>query len=178
MIAAGNLRWDALPPLWLIVLVIVPLVALSVRFIYRREAGRVGRRLRIGMGGLRVLAIMLVFVAIWGPYTEEIESRPFKRHLILALDTSDSMNFKDDYETSRSLAERIAKAAGYGPGAALNGKTRFEIARDVITADAASNNHGAVNQGQVKWIAKQAYYEFSVGVPGGGNECRFRDPGE
>ena len=36
-LSSTTLRWDALPPLWLVVLVIVPLVALAVRFVYRRE---------------------------------------------------------------------------------------------------------------------------------------------
>ena len=119
MIVASNLRWEALPPLWLIVLVIMPLLVLCVRFFYRREAGLVGWRLRILMGGLRIVAILLVLVALWGPYTETIESEPFKRHLIIAIDTSESMSFRDGYESNRELADRIIDAAEFPSGTDL-----------------------------------------------------------
>ncbi|MHC4957067.1 MAG: hypothetical protein ACYTGN_01730 [Planctomycetota bacterium] len=135
--ASTSLRWDALPPLWVIVLVIIPLVFLFVRFFYQREAGRVGRRLRISMGLLRIAAIMLVLVALWGPYQETVESQPFKRHLILAVDTSQSMGFLDDYSTNRPLEEDFKKAAGYGPEVALSGRARLRLVRDILGADRA-----------------------------------------
>ena len=85
-----SLRWAFLPPLWLVVLVIVPAVALAVHFFYRREAGQVGRRLRTAMGILRALAVLLVLGTLFGPYVETIEGVYFKRHLILCVDTSSS----------------------------------------------------------------------------------------
>ena len=131
----ANLRWEALPPLWLIVLVIMPLLVLSVRFFYRREAGLVGWRLRLLMGGLRIVAILLVLVALWGPYTETVESEPFKRHLILAIDTSESMSFRDGYESNRELANRIIDAAEFPSGTDLAKKQRIEIVRRLLSAD-------------------------------------------
>jgi len=132
-----SLRWHALPPLWLVVLVIVPAVFLAVRFLYRREAGRLGRRPRIALGLLRVAAILAVLTALFGPFSETIEGEYYKRHLILCLDRSASMGIKDTYAANRDLAERIRKAAGYAEGADLGQRERLVIAKDVIASDRA-----------------------------------------
>jgi len=130
-----SLKWHALPPLWLIVLVIVPAVFLGVRFFYRREAGRLGKRPRVALGLLRITAILVVLAALFGPYAESIEGEYYKRHLILCLDTSASMGIRDTYAANRDLAERIREAAGYTQAADLGQRDRLAIAKDVIAAD-------------------------------------------
>jgi len=111
-LSSTTLRWDALPPLWLVVLVIVPLVALAVRFVYRREPGAQGTPLRVGLGGLRVLAVLLVLGALFGPYTETVEGEVVKRTLVVAVDTSRSMSLQDRYERNEKLAGSLAELAG------------------------------------------------------------------
>ena len=101
--ASSSLRWESLPPLWVLVLVILPAVFIIVRFLYKREAGKVGRKLRMTMGLMRALAILLVLVALFGPYAETIEGEFFKRHLILCVDTSGSMGITDAYQASPAL---------------------------------------------------------------------------
>ncbi|MHC4547278.1 MAG: hypothetical protein ACYTEZ_00760 [Planctomycetota bacterium] len=132
-----SLRWHAMPPLWLVVLVILPLVLLTVRFFYQREAGRVGRRLRLTMGLLRTLAILAVLTALFGPYAETIEGEYFKRHLILCIDTSSSMSFKEAYQSNPELAERIRRAAGYPSGANLAQRDRLQLVTDILGSDQA-----------------------------------------
>ncbi len=132
-----SLKWHALPPLWLVVLVIVPAVVLAVRFFYRREAGRIGRRARIALGLLRVASILAVLAALFGPFAEAIEGEYYKRHLILCLDTSSSMGIGDTYASNRDLAGRIRAAAGYAAGADLSQRNRLMIAKDVLAADRA-----------------------------------------
>jgi uncharacterized membrane protein len=133
----STLRWESLPPLWLVVLVIVPGVFLAARFFYQREAGRVGRRLRITMGVLRALAILLVLGAIFGPYMETIEGEPAKRHLVVCLDTSASMGLRDNYQASQALAASLVEAAGYPANTQLGLKRRLDLARDIIGRDRA-----------------------------------------
>jgi len=135
--SSTSLKWHALPPLWLVVLVIVPAVFLAVRFFYRREAGRVGRRARIALGLLRVTSILAVLAALFGPYAETVEGEYYKRHLILGLDTSSSMGIKDTYGANRDLAERIRAAAGYPAAADLGQRERLSIAKDVLGSDRA-----------------------------------------
>ncbi len=130
-----SLRWHALPPLWVVVLVIVPAVLLGVRFMYRREAGDVGTRLRMAMGLLRSLAILLALGALFGPYAETIEGEYFKRHLILCVDTSRSMRFKDGYASDPALAVRLREAAGLPPGAELSNRSRLDLVRSLIGSD-------------------------------------------
>lgn len=129
-----SLRWHALPPLWVVVLVIVPAVVLSVRWFYRRESGKVGDRPRITMGILRVLAILLVLGVVFGPYTESITGEYFKRHLILCVDTSGSMANHDLYSTNQPLAERIVAEAGWPAGTDLSRKKRIEIVKGLLAS--------------------------------------------
>ncbi|HEX5139275.1 MAG TPA: VWA domain-containing protein [Planctomycetota bacterium] len=137
MTLLGSLKWHAAPPLWLVVLVIVPAVFLAVRFFYRREAGHLGRRPRIALGLLRVAAILAVLTALFGPFAETVEHEYYKRHLILAVDTSLSMGIRDTYASSRELAARIREAAGYPETADLGQRDRIVIARDLLGSDRA-----------------------------------------
>jgi hypothetical protein len=132
-----SLKWHAMPPLWIVVLVIVPAVFLAVRFFYRREAGRLGRRARIALGLLRVTSILAVLAALFGPFTETIEGEYYKRHLILCLDTSTSMGIGDTYASNKDLADRIRGAAGYAAGADLSQRNRLLLAKDIVAADRA-----------------------------------------
>ncbi len=126
-----HLRWHALPPLWVIVLILVPAVFLAVRFVYKREAGKVGRRPRITMGVLRSLAILLILMTLFGPYAETIHGEHFDRHLILLIDTSRSMGFRDGYQ-NEERADAIRKAAGLPARAHPSERTRIEILRGVF----------------------------------------------
>ena len=94
-ISTTTLRWDALPPLWVIVLLIVPAVLLTVRYVYRREPGAQRRPLRIALGLLRAFAVFLVLAALFGPYAETVEGEVAKRTLVIAVDTSRSMSLQD-----------------------------------------------------------------------------------
>ncbi|MEM7233252.1 MAG: hypothetical protein AAF517_13835, partial [Planctomycetota bacterium] len=51
-------HWGQLPPLWLVVLVVVPAVVLFVAFFYRREEPRGNSGWRIPLAGIRVLLIL------------------------------------------------------------------------------------------------------------------------
>ncbi|MEE8105685.1 MAG: hypothetical protein V3T86_09145 [Planctomycetota bacterium] len=128
-----HLRWHSLPALWVLVLVIVPVTFLLVRAVYRREAGRVGRRPRMLMGVLRSAAILLVLVALFGPYAETIIGEPLKRHLILCVDTSRSMSFRDSYQDAER-ADEIAKAVGLEPGVHPSERSRLALVKGLFRA--------------------------------------------
>jgi len=130
--SSTSLRWHALPPAWVVVLVIVPAVALAVRFLYRREAGKVGDRPRIAMGALRILAILLAIGALFGPYTETVEGEYFKRHMILLVDTSQSMANKDRYP-DEELAARVAEACDISTSR-LTEVERLDLVRRLVAA--------------------------------------------
>jgi len=131
------LRWHSLPPAWVLVLVVIPAVLLTVRFMYRREAGDLSTRWRLAMGILRSAAILLALAAFFGPYAESIEGEYFKRHLILCIDTSRSMDFRDGYASDPELASRIREACALPPGADLSKLGRLDIVKALIGADPA-----------------------------------------
>src|SRR5439155_13604677 len=81
----GPLRFPGAPPPWALVLLLVALV-LSVRAIYRRERQKVSRPWRIVLGGLRILAISLVALALFRPEREQSRTVNDKSHLVVLLD--------------------------------------------------------------------------------------------
>jgi len=133
-VSTTSLRWDALPPLWVIVLVLIPIVMLTVRFVYRREPGAQSTALRMGLGLLRVLAVLLVMGALFGPYTETIEGEVAKRTLVLAVDTSRSMSLQDRYQRNTELADAVAQTIGTSRDKVAQ-LPRIEIARRLIGQD-------------------------------------------
>jgi hypothetical protein len=110
-------------------------VLLLVRWLYRREPGVAGPRARFAMAALRIAAVLLVLGALFGPYTETVEGERVKRHLILCIDTSTSMNTSESYGGDPALAKRLADAAGYASPAELARHTRIELVRDVLGKD-------------------------------------------
>jgi len=126
------LRWRHLPPLWVVVLLVVPGVFLLVRFVYKREAGKVSTMPRRIMGVLRALAVLVVLGALFGPYAETVEGRFLKKHLAICIDTSRSMGFKDAY-LDAATRERVRAAAGIAESPAE--RTRLEIAKSLLAHD-------------------------------------------
>jgi uncharacterized membrane protein len=130
---SSSLKWDALPPLWVVVLILLPAVVLLVRFFYRREAGGVGRRPRMAMGVLRICAVLLVLAALFGPYAETVEGEYAKRHLVLCIDTSRSMGFRDGYASGGELADRLREILGLPAGAPLETRSRLDVAKALLS---------------------------------------------
>jgi len=138
-VTSTTLRWDALPPLWVVVLVIIPIVALTVRFIYRREPGAMdarggGRPLRMMLGGLRIMAVLLALGALFGPYAETIEGDVAKRTLVIAIDTSRSMSLSDRYQRNEKLADAIAETI-HTDRSRIAKLSRLEIAKRLVAGD-------------------------------------------
>ena len=72
LLAAGPeetaLRFRALPPLWLLFMVILPVAILFVWWIYRREAATATQNARRVLGVLRLLVIAFALTLIFEPY--------------------------------------------------------------------------------------------------------------
>jgi hypothetical protein len=90
------IRFPGAPPAWIVVVLLAIVVAL-VRWIYRRERQKVSRPWRILLGGMRIVAIALVVIALFRPEREVSEIAYDKSHLVVLLDTSSSMATKDRY---------------------------------------------------------------------------------
>src|SRR5207249_527866 len=66
----GPVQFQDAPPSWMLVLLLAALV-LVVRAIYRRERQKVSRPWRVLLGGLRIVAIALVALALFQPQREQ-----------------------------------------------------------------------------------------------------------
>jgi len=104
----GPIRWPGAPPAWALALLGVALV-LGVRWIYRRERQKVSRPWRVLLGGLRILAILLVALTFFRPEHEVTRKENDKSHLVLLVDTSQSMETRDRYASADEA--RLLQAA-------------------------------------------------------------------
>ncbi len=125
----SELRWDALPPAWVVVLVVLPLAVLVGWWGYRRESDLSPRR-RALLAGLRAAALLFFALVLCGPYMELSDLRRVRSHLVVLLDTSDSMSTEDAYEPEDARA--LAKATGLGEDAVAHTQ-RLDLARAVLT---------------------------------------------
>ena len=83
----SELRWHALPPAWVVALIVIPLVVAIGWWGYRRERDLTpGRRLLLA--GLRSSALLLFLLVFFGPYMELSEIQTVRAHLVVLLDSS------------------------------------------------------------------------------------------
>ena len=127
--SVSELRWHNLPAAWLIALVIVPAVLLLAWWGYHREKD-VPLRSRLLLAGLRAGALLAFLLLFFGPYLEISRLRQVRSHLVVLVDSSDSMSTADRY-VDEDLAA-LARASGL-PESTLNERTRFELAQAVLT---------------------------------------------
>lgn len=90
-----DLTWSALPPPWVIFILIIPAVAVAWFLIYRHERKDAGTVPKIMMGLCRVLVVLMVIVMLFGP-TITVEARRERKAFVLVLiDESLSMGKAD-----------------------------------------------------------------------------------
>lgn len=124
----GPVRFPAAPPAWAIVVLLAAL-AIGVRWIYRRERQKVSRGWRIVLGGLRILAVAIVALALFQPQREVAEVVQDKSHLVLLLDTSSSMTTVDRYKPED---EQRILAAAFPEGGSDGRPSRLALSRGEI----------------------------------------------
>jgi hypothetical protein len=90
-----SLTWYHYIPLWVVVLIVIPAIAVLVWLIYRRERSDVPSAAKWILAGVRTLILLLVFAMLCGP-TLTLEIVKFKRaHLLVLVDDSLSMRRSD-----------------------------------------------------------------------------------
>ncbi|MBN2491000.1 MAG: hypothetical protein JXQ29_09135 [Planctomycetes bacterium] len=128
----GALRWLAAPEAWVLVLVIVPLVALAVWWVYRREAGRTTPASRRWLGTLRAGILLLVIALLFHPVYLSSTHRVIKQKLILLVDDSASMQECEPYADPDQRA-RLAEAAGLAGPEEVAARSRSALVKAVLT---------------------------------------------
>ena len=107
----------------------VALVLLLV--LYREERRLVSRRAGLGLLGLRVLAALVLVLALFEPIAARTYRETVKGRVLLAVDVSESMATPDANRSAED-ARRLAEALRLSPGTALAAMPRREVARRLI----------------------------------------------
>lgn len=125
--------------------VIALMTYLTVRS-YRRE-GEAPRAAKGVLSGLRIAVILLAFMILFQPAVVVTATRTLYRSVVLLIDDSLSMSFKDTYADTK-LDKPLAKFLGTKPDQ-LDQYSRRRIAREILTApggvaDKLSKDHPLV----------------------------------
>jgi hypothetical protein len=106
-----SLKWPSAPPLWVILLLIVPAGAAFVYIYYRREGKTASPRARTFMALIRLAVFLVLAAMLFNPVVAVEKHLTRKSFVLILVDDSLSMEFKDRYmnEADRS---RLAFAAG------------------------------------------------------------------
>ncbi len=135
--ADWKLGWMNLPSVWVIVLLIIPAVIAFCYLIYRLEPN-VPKTRRFLLSGLRMLAVALILLMLFQPYLYNEIKQKNESHLVVLVDTSRSMSFKDEYNREnvrqrlRSLAALNQNKGGAESRKNLDGLTRLELLEKVL----------------------------------------------
>lgn len=122
-------QWRHLPPAWVLVLVVAPLVVALSWWAYRRETD-VPVRARVLLGTLRGLAIAFFVAVLCGPFAEVYQTRIVRSHLVVLVDVSQSMDTRDEYEPEDARA--LSAATGLTADLVAS-QSRLELARRAIS---------------------------------------------
>jgi hypothetical protein len=135
LLAAGpeetTLRFKSMPPLWVVIMVIIPAVIGIVWWTYRREGASATTRAKRVLAGLRSAAIILILMLLFQPYAETSVKKLVKSHLVVLVDTSASMEFVDAYANpeKRQATRGVANLGLVQPSTVA----RLELVKGTLT---------------------------------------------
>ena len=127
---AARFRFEALPHLWVVFLVLLPAVLLFSWLLYRGRSGVTGPRRWI-LTGLRAASLLLLLLALFRPVLEKIRTREVRDQVLLLVDDSASMGRVDGYPADQKEA-LLARVLGLKAGERLDSLSRLEMARRVL----------------------------------------------
>ncbi len=102
VVTTSRIEWLAVPPVWVLVLVLAPSILLAVRWIYRREP--IDGRGRWPMAAARALVFVLVALALMRPVRLEQRVRIERPVGVLLVDDSASMRERDIGDLAEDLS--------------------------------------------------------------------------
>lgn len=120
-------RFLAMPPLWVVALIILPA---SVAFAWWAYSGltRLERPTRIVLAALRWLAVAICIVLLFQPAFETTKYRKTRNQVHVLIDDSASMARKDRYPAP----EQNDSLSAWVPGQDLGSQTRTELVKRVL----------------------------------------------
>ncbi len=139
--ADWGFRWAGLPPLWFVVLILIPAVIVVTFLVCRREGRSATRGMKFFLGVLRAILILLALVIIFEPILTVDREYPRESHIALVVDESLSMGLADAVPDPTRKTE-LAWVAGItnsrkgslsaGKEADVNSLRRIDIANPAL----------------------------------------------
>lgn len=118
------------PPLWVIVLVVIPWTTALVWWIYKGESLQKSG-LRTLLIGVRTTILLLVMAIFLQPVIVHTRSRTEKPSVALVFDNSASMSSKDKY-VDEEKRDTIRRLANLDSGEELSSFTRLELLKKIL----------------------------------------------
>ena len=127
-----QLTFVSAPPLWVIVLILVPALAIFVGFIYRREGQSATSRAKLLLGLLRFGVVAILLLVLFQPVSESKVFAVNRSTVGVLIDESLSMDRAEEYD--QDLAEDLAAAAGIA-ASEVSATARAELVRKTMKRD-------------------------------------------
>jgi len=162
-----TVRWLDMPPAWIVVLLILPLVFAFVGFFYKREKPVGNPRWRWALGGLRVLVLAMALLMLAEPVRQKKTYERRDSTLVLLVDDSLSQDIKDRF-SEREIPKSLAKLFGTQPDF-VEGTTRYNLVRRLLRDEEL----GFIEKLRKK--AKLAVYTFGASVNGLGKLSKIEE---
>jgi len=116
------------PPLWIVILLIVPAIVAFALLIYRRET--LSPRVRGTLALIRIIAIVSVVLILFQPVDQSQVFSVSRSIVALLIDESASMDRKEEYPDE--LKEKLSQAAGLGAEELVEQITRADLVQRVL----------------------------------------------
>ncbi|MBI2920344.1 MAG: hypothetical protein HYY18_04590 [Planctomycetes bacterium] len=121
-----EIRWQALPKAWVLILILLPLVLLVPGFFYKRENQTAGGGSRFLLSVVRSALIAILLCALFQPILYLERELTKESYLVVLVDESLSMGLKDKY-TEDEQYDALAKVAGMAPGGRVSPDARERL---------------------------------------------------
>ncbi|KAF0241181.1 MAG: hypothetical protein FD180_4589 [Planctomycetota bacterium] len=160
-----EVRWQAMPKAWVLVLVLLPLVLLIPGFFYKRENQTASGGARVTLSIIRSLLISLLLLALFQPILYLERELTKESYIVVLVDESLSMQIKDKY-TEASQFEALARVTGLLKGGKLTPEAEDQLRRtsrqDLVNLAFNNQDLKILDQLKDRYIFKA--YAFAKGL--------------
>ncbi|NUN49590.1 MAG: hypothetical protein HUU15_12250 [Candidatus Brocadiae bacterium] len=123
-----EIRWQAMPSAWVVVLILLPLVLLLPGYFYRRENKTASGGSRVALSIIRSGLIAILLALLFQPILYLERSLTKESYLVVLVDESVSMTLRDKY-TEASQYEALGRVTGIAREQGLTTEGREELTR-------------------------------------------------
>jgi hypothetical protein len=160
-----EIRWQAMPKAWVLVLVLLPLVLLIPAFFYKKENQTAPGGARVALSIIRSLLISLLLLALFQPILYLERELTKESYIVVLVDESLSMQIKDKYTEAQQF-EALAKVTGLLKGGKLSPEAEDQLRRtsrlDLVNMALKNPDLKILDQLKERYIFKA--YSFAKGI--------------